>query len=232
MRNEIAAWRHLFKIDPDRTISDEDLDKLCMSGTDAIMVGGSTGVTYENTVDLLARVRRYELPCVLEVSDPEAIVPGFDLYLIPVVLNTDQGDWIIGHHQRAVKAFGASLPWDLVLAEGYIILNGHSTVARLTEANVQLNAEDVAAYAKVADQLFAFPIVYVEYSGTFGDMDIVKRTKSTLKQARLFYGGGIDCLDKARQAAEAADTIIVGNIVYDNIERALETVQAVASSRG
>ncbi|MGV2644590.1 geranylgeranylglyceryl/heptaprenylglyceryl phosphate synthase, partial [Clostridium perfringens] len=66
MKEMIQSWRHVFKLDPDKEIDDETLDVVCLSGTDAIMVGGSPGVTYENTVDLLSRVRRYELPCVQE----------------------------------------------------------------------------------------------------------------------------------------------------------------------
>lgn len=88
LADSIQSWKHVFKLDPDKELDDEALDAVCMSGTDAIMVGGSSGVTYENTVDLLSRVRRYEVPCVLEVSDLEAVVPGFDLYMIPMVLNT------------------------------------------------------------------------------------------------------------------------------------------------
>lgn len=73
---QLEQWRHVFKLDPDRELSDEALERICLSGTDAVMVGGSSGVTFDNTVDLLARIRRYEVPCVLEVSEQEAIVPG------------------------------------------------------------------------------------------------------------------------------------------------------------
>jgi putative glycerol-1-phosphate prenyltransferase len=217
----------MFKLDPERTISDEALDKICMSGTDAILVGGSTGVTFDNTVDLLSRIRQYEVPCVLEVSDEEAAVPGFDHYLIPMVLNTKNSDWLIGHQQRAVREFGSMLPWAMVSSEGYIVLNADATVAKLTEALTELEASDVIAYAQVADRLMRLPIVYVEYSGTFGDMDLVRQVRNKLHQAQLFYGGGITNLEQARQAAASADTIIVGNILYDNLEQALQTVEAV-----
>lgn len=220
-------WRHMFKLDPERTISDEALDKICMSGTDAILVGGSTGVTFDNTVDLLSRIRQYEVPCVLEVSDEEAAVPGFDHYLIPMVLNTKNSDWLIGHQQRAVREFGSMLPWEMVSSEGYIVLNADATVAKLTEALTELEASDVIAYAQVADRLMRLPIVYVEYSGTFGDMDLVRQVRNKLHQAQLFYGGGITNAEQARQAAASADTIIVGNILYDNLEQALQTVEAV-----
>ncbi len=194
------------------------------SGTDAIMVGGSTGVTFDNTVDLLSRIRQYEVPCVLEISNQEAIVPGFDLFLIPVVLNADDPKWIVGQHHEALKEYGALLNWDEIIAEGYIILNSEATAAQLTSARTNLDAKDVAAYARMADKLFHMSIVYLEYSGIFGDMELVRRTRQVLENARLLYGGGIDSLDKAQQAAEAADTIVVGNIIYSDLEQALQTV--------
>lgn len=228
---DIHQWKHVFKLDPDRDLTDEALDKICMSGTDGILVGGSTGVTFDNTVDLLARIRQYEVPCVLEVSNQEAIVPGFDLYLIPVVLNAGDPKWIVGHHHEALKEYGAILNWDEILTEGYVILNGEATAARLTTANTDLDAKDVIAYARMADKLFRMPIFYVEYSGAFGDMDLVRRTRDVLEHARLFYGGGIDTLDKAREAAIAADTIVVGNIIYSDLEQALQTVNLERTGR-
>ncbi|MNN82829.1 Heptaprenylglyceryl phosphate synthase [compost metagenome] len=83
----------------------------------------------------------------------------------------------------------------------------------------------------MADRLLHCPIFYMEYSGTFGDMALVARMKGLLKDARLFYGGGIDSPEKAYQAAEAAHTIIVGNAIYDQLEQALATVQAVREAK-
>ncbi|TXK71742.1 heptaprenylglyceryl phosphate synthase [Paenibacillus sp. N3.4] len=228
---DIRKWKHVFKLDPDRDLTDETLDRLCQSGTDAIMVGGSTGVTFENTVDLLSRIRQYEVPCVLEISNQEAVVPGFDLFLIPVVLNADDPLYIVGHHHEALKEYGSMLNWDEVVAEGYIILNKEATAAKLTSARTDLDAKDVAAYARMADKLFRMPIVYMEYSGTFGDMELVRRTRQVVDHARLFYGGGIDSLDKAREAAEVADTIVVGNIIYSDLEKALQTVNLDRTGR-
>ncbi|GAA3412676.1 heptaprenylglyceryl phosphate synthase [Paenibacillus hodogayensis] len=224
---DMRRWKHVFKLDPDRDIDDMALERICLSGTDAVMVGGTSGVTFDNTVDLLSRIRRFEVDCVLEISDRDAIVPGFDLYFIPIVLNASNPDWIIGHHHLAVKEYGPMMQWDQIVAEGYVILNGDSTAARVTEARTELERSDVEAYAKIAERLFRLPVLYLEYSGTFGDMELVRRTASSLQDARLFYGGGIDGPEKARQAAAAAHTIIVGNAIYENLDRALETVQAI-----
>ncbi|MFC7679242.1 heptaprenylglyceryl phosphate synthase [Paenibacillus sp. GCM10028914] len=227
LKDMIKPWRHVFKLDPEKEISDDALDELCMSGTDAIMIGGSTGVTYENTVDLLSRVRRYELPCVQEVSDLEAVVPGFDLYMVPMVLNTPDPTWILERHHQGIERYGYMIPWDLVVTEGYIVLNPDATVAKLTRAEAQINEGSAVAYAQIADKLMSLPIVYIEYSGTFGNMDTVRAVRRSLDHSQLFYGGGITTAEQAAEAATVADTVIVGNVVYDHLPQAIETVKAV-----
>lgn len=218
-------WRHVFKLDPDKAISDEVLEQLCESGTDAIMVGGTTGVTYANTVDLLARIRQYSLPCVLELSDQDAVVLGFDGYLLPVVLNSGSTDYLIGKQHEAVVAFGSRLPWDEIIGEGYIVLNPECAVGKLTQANIPTTTREIAAYATLAEKLFRLPIVYVEYSGMFGDMTVLEQVKGQLKEAHLIYGGGICSAAEAVAAAAIADTIVVGNIIYEDLAKALETVR-------
>jgi putative glycerol-1-phosphate prenyltransferase len=227
LRFSIDRWRHVFKLDPDKPIADNDLKRLCQSGTDAVIVGGSTGVTYENSRALLMRLKRFSIPLVQEISDEMAVVPGFDLYLIPFVLNAGSIDWMVRRHQQAVKKFDGLIPWERVIAEGYIILNPEADAARVTGAETELQDEDVVAYAQIADRLLRLPVVYLEYSGRFGDPDLVNRVGEMLTQARLFYGGGVDRADRAAQVAGAADTVIVGNIIYENMEKALETVAAV-----
>lgn len=231
MALDIGKWDHVFKLDPDKPITDEGIEALCTSGTDAIVVGGSTGVTFWNTADLLARIRVHPVPCVLEISSEEAVVPGFDGYLIPLVLNTDRGDWITGHHHKALRKYGEWIDWDRMMAEGYIVLNGDSAVARLTEAVPPPDLEDVLAYARLADRLMRLPVVYLEYSGKFGNMDWVGQVRRELGQARLFYGGGIDGADKAGRAARVADTVVVGNVIYEDFSAALATVEAVKRAK-
>jgi len=222
-----SHWKHAFKLDPDKPISDEQLEQLCMSGTDAIIVGGSSGVTFENTVDLMARIRRYSLDCALEVSTLEGAVPGFDGYFVPFVLNTEQIDWVMLKQLEGLKEYGVFVPWENTVASGYIILNENCTAAKLTGAQAQLSGDDVLPYIWLADRLWHLPVLYIEYSGTFGDMETLRLAAKENKNAHLFYGGGIVSAEQAAEAARFAHTTVVGNIVYTDINRALETVEAV-----
>lgn len=222
-------WRHVFKLDPDRTLDDARINRICESGTDAIIVGGSSGVNYDNTQQLLFDLRRYDLPCALEVSNLDAAVPGFDLYFVPIVLNTQDTRWLIGEHHHGIKRFGEWIPWEKVYAEGYIILNEEAEAARVANANTDLSVGDVIAYTRLADHIYRLPIIYIEYSGSYGNLDWVEQAAQVTDQAHLFYGGGIDGPDKAMRAAAVADTVIVGNALYDQLDAALHTVAAVKS---
>ncbi|MDQ0208435.1 heptaprenylglyceryl phosphate synthase [Alkalicoccobacillus murimartini] len=224
---EYQHWKHIFKLDPNKDLTDEDLEAICESGTDAIMVGGTDGVTLDNTLQLLVRVRRYAVPCVLEISNTESITPGFDYFFIPTVLNSQKTEWITGHHHTALKEYGAIMNWDEIIPEGYCILNPEAKVAQLTDAKSELDAEDVLAYARMAEQLYKLPIFYIEYSGTYGDPNIVKQASSVLEKTRLFYGGGIKSSEQAEEMAAYADTIVVGDVIYEDLKQALKTVHAV-----
>ena len=212
-------------------MDDASLEALCLSGTDAILVGGSSGVTYDDTVDLLARLRRYETPCALEITTLEAIVPGFDAYLVPIALNAGDPAYLVGQHVEALKRYGHLLPKDgLVAAEGYIIANPDCTAARVAGVK-PVDEADIVAYARFADRLLRLPIVYLEYSGTFGDLGAAAKAKAALGNAKLFYGGGIDGGEKAAAAARVADTIVVGNVIYRSLADALDTVKAAKAAK-
>jgi putative glycerol-1-phosphate prenyltransferase len=223
-------WRHVFKLDPNKELSDQELEKICESGTDAVIVGGTDNVTLENVLDLMARIRRYTVPCVLEVSNTDTVTPGFDLYFIPTILNTGDAQWITGLHHQAVKEFGEIMNWEEIVIEGYCILNEDCKAAKLTNANTDLSLEDVKAYAMMAEKMFHLPLFYLEYSGMYGDVNLVAEVKKILGETTmLFYGGGISSPEQAREMAEFADVTVVGNIVYENLDAALRTVKAVKS---
>lgn len=224
---DFREWRHVFKLDPNKEISDDRLEKICESGTDAVIVGGTDGVTLENVLDLMARIRRYTVPCVLEVSSIETVTPGFDLYFIPTILNSNDANWITGLHHQAVKEFGEIMEWEELVMEGYCILNGDCKAAKLTSADADKSIDDVKAYAMMAEKMFHLPIFYLEYSGQYGNPEVVAEVKKSLEKTVLFYGGGIATEEQATEMAEHADVIVVGNVVYENFEQALATVKSV-----
>ena len=220
-------WVHITKLDPDKVINNDAVAEIATSGTDALMLSGTLNVTQENMRELIAQVREYDLPIVVEPAGPEAVVlEEVDGLFVPSVLNTPDMRWMVGIHQHWVKH--NRIDWTNVVPEAYIVLNPASSVGRVTGAVCGISAEDVAAYAEVADQYFSFPVVYIEYSGTYGDPAVVAAAAEAVSDARLFYGGGINTAEKAAEMGRLADTIIVCNAVYDDGVSALKaTVKAV-----
>ena len=221
------TWRHVFKLDPAKEIAEDALKQVCESGTDAILIGGTDGVTLELVLDLLIRVRQYKIPVALEISNIDSVTPGFDFYFIPSVLNSTNTAWVKDLHIEAIKEFGDYMDWNELVAEGYCILNADCKAARATDAQTSLSQEEVIAHARLAEHFFKLPIFYVEYSGIYGDPKMVQAAKNVLTNTRLFYGGGITSAKQATEMAMIADTIVVGNHLYDNLNEALETVKAV-----
>lgn len=226
---DYKKWRHAFKLDPAKTISDEDLEKIAESGTDGIIVGGTDDVTLDGVLDLLVRIRRYSVPLALEVSTVESVTPGFDYYFIPTVLNSTDTKWINGFHYEALKEYGHMMNWEEIITEGYCIVNPNCKAAKLTEARPIEDEDDLIAYAQMAEHLFNLPVFYIEYSGEYGDVEMVRAAAEELQETKLFYGGGIKNATDAKVMAEIADTVIVGNIIYENLKAALSTVKAVHS---
>lgn len=222
---DIKLWRHVFKLDPAKSISDEDLMKVCESGTDAIIIGGTDNVTEDNVLNLMSRIRRYPLPCALEISNKESVVPGFDFYFVPSVLNSADVKYHNGILHDALNEYGYMMNFDEIFLEGYVVMNEDSKVAKLTNANTDLNITDLESYALMVDKLYKLPIFYLEYSGKYGNPEEVKAIKHNLEQAQLIYGGGISDLNTAREMSEHADTIVVGNLIYENLKQALQTTK-------
>ncbi|MFZ5823394.1 MAG: heptaprenylglyceryl phosphate synthase [Bacillota bacterium] len=225
------SWRHVTKLDPERPLSDEALALVYGSGTDAIVVGGSTGMTQGAVLSLVSRLADAPVPVALEVSTMESAMPGPALFLIPLVLNTADARWIGGAQavalSRILPVVGEYIPWDLLLPEAYLVLNPESTVARVTGAHAPIDAGTAAAYAALAGRILRLPLLYVEYSGVFGDMDLLRAVKENAGEAHVIYGGGITGAAEATRAGRWADTVVVGNLVYTAPERLKETVLAL-----
>jgi len=222
-------WVHVTKLDPDKQLKPGDIDAIAASGTDALMLSGTLNVTKENLDALQKQVKAYDLPLVMEPAGPEAVLmQGIDYVFVPSVMNTTDVTWIVGKHRAWVQMTKGKIPWEYIIPEAYIVLNPASSVGKVTRSICDLKPEDVAAYATVADRYFHFPVVYIEYSGTFGNPEVVKAASEAVENAILYYGGGINSAEKAAQMGKYADTIVVGNAVYDQGAGVLKaTVDAV-----
>lgn len=157
-----------------------------MSQTDAIMIGGTDDVTEDNVIHLMSRVRRYPLPLVLEISNIESVMPGFDFYFVPTVLNSTDVAFHNGTLLEALKTYGHSIDFEEVIFEGYVVCNADSKVAKHTKANTDLTIEDLEAYAQMVNHMYRLPVMYIEYSGIYGDVSKVQAVSEHLSETQLF----------------------------------------------
>jgi phosphoglycerol geranylgeranyltransferase len=228
-----AEWNHVVKLDPDKTLVDgESFEAVAASGTDAIAIGGTTGMTEEKMGRVVEACGRYDVPVFIEPSHLGAVYhsKAHDGYLVPVVFNAGDPTWITGAHKEWIR-LDKEIDWSRTYPEAYVVLNEESAVAEYTGAHCGLTPDEVAAYATVAERLFAQPIIYIEYSGTLGDSDAVAAAKSATESASVFYGGGIHDYDSAHEMATHADVVVVGDLVHDQGVNALQqTVHGAADA--
>jgi putative glycerol-1-phosphate prenyltransferase len=212
-------WHVVFKLDPDKGVSEERLSRIIQQNPDAVIVGGTQGINGEKTALLADRIMKsgFNGTLVQEISELHAVIPGMDGYIIPVVLNAGDRKWLIGAHLEAVKTFGEIIDWEKILPVGYIVCNPLSAVAAKTLAE-PVSAADAAAYAALAANIYRLPVVYIEYSGVYGDPEIVKAAFANAAGARLFYGGGIDTAARRDEMSALAHTVVIGNALYEETD--------------
>ncbi len=219
--NAWAEWDHIVKVDPDKDLfGDETFEDVCATGTDAIEVGGTLGMTEEKMGEYvracIEAADAYDVDVFIEPSSAGVVVhpDGLDGYLVPIVFNAGDIAWVTGAHKEWVR-IDRDIDWDVTHTEAYIVLNDEASVAEYTDADCDLSPEDVAAYAEVAEQMFGQDIVYVEYSGTLGDPETVQAAHDALDEATLFYGGGVHDYDSAYEMGQYSDVVVVGDLVHD-----------------
>ena len=215
MAEEWRKWKHITKLDPDKKINDKIIEDIIETGTDAIMISGTQNITRDNVTELLKMLKEYDIPKVLEPASPRGMVyRNVDWMFVPSVFNTHYDLYINGMHKIWVKMHKDKINWDIVVPEAYIILNPKCAAAKVSKA-FDMTLEGTVATAVCAEKFFNFPVVYIEYSGTYGDPEVVEAVSRALKNSQLFYGGGINTKERAEEMSQWA-TIIVGNTIYEN----------------
>ncbi len=222
------SWDHVLKVDPDKQLyGDETFADVCRTGTDAIEIGGTFDVTAEKMERVMTACAEHDVPLYQEPSNPAVVVEdeALDGYLVPVVLNAQDPFWITGAHKEWVR-IDDDVDWDRTTTEAYIIMNPDADVAELTDADCDQSPADVASFARTAERLLGQEIVYLEYSGTFGDPEVVAAAGEATEASTLFYGGGIGDYDSAYQMGQHADVVVVGDLIHEaGADAVRETVE-------
>jgi len=228
MTGSWTEWDHVLKVDPDKELhADETFEDVAATGTDALEIGGTMDVTSEKMQRVIDACAAHDVPIYQEPSNPGVVIDheALEGYLVPTVLNAGDPFWITGAHKEWAR-IDDDLDWERTHTEAYIVLNPEAAVAEYTDADCDLGADDVAAYAEVADRMFGQEIVYMEYSGTYGDTETVAAAAGTVDDATLFYGGGVRDYESAREMGSHADVVVVGDLLHDEgCEAVRETVE-------
>ncbi|WP_231957237.1 geranylgeranylglyceryl/heptaprenylglyceryl phosphate synthase [Jeotgalicoccus aerolatus] len=215
--------KHIFKLDPAKPVDDFTLEKIITSKTDMILVSGTDNVTEENISELLDRIRRFNVFTALEISHPDAVVPGFNHYFIPTVINTENVTYTHGMLVDALMEYHDFIDYSSISLMPYIIMNEECKAFKHAECT-SIGDEEFIAMIHMLDKLYKMDYIYIEYSGTFGDSALVKEAYDAAEHSKIVYGGGIVSKDSAAAMKDKSDIIVVGNVIYDNVEQALETI--------
>ncbi|MDR0309166.1 MAG: geranylgeranylglyceryl/heptaprenylglyceryl phosphate synthase [Candidatus Methanoplasma sp.] len=209
---------HLALLDPDKQDSSEAgsiAKKMKEAGADAIMIGGSTGVTSENLGATARSIKEMSgLPTIHFPGGPTLSKEVDSIFFMSMV-NSRDPFWIINAQAGAsakVKELGIE-----TISLGYIIVEPGMKVGEVGKADA-IKHDDIGravGYA-LACEMFGMDLVYLE-AGSGADRPVPPAMISAVKKAisiPLIVGGGIRTPAAANAARLAgADAIVTGTFI-------------------
>ncbi len=210
---------HLALLDPDKQDSREAgaiAKRMRDAGTDAIMIGGSTGVTNENLGATAVSIKESSgLPTIHFPGGPGAISKYVDSIFFMSMVNSVDPFWIM-NAQAGAAAYIKKLGIETI-SLGYIIVEPGMKVGEVGKADaIKHNEIDRAVGYAIACELFGMDLVYLE-AGSGADKPVPPEMVSAVKKAisiPLLVGGGIRTPEAAKAARTAgADAIVTGTFI-------------------
>jgi phosphoglycerol geranylgeranyltransferase len=200
-------------------------------GTDAIMLGGSTGVT-QDILDatVIAIKKAVDLPVILFPTTASAVSLKADAIYFMSLLNSRNPKFLLGEQMKAaalIKKSGLE-----PISMGYIIVEPGMKAGMVGEAElVRKNDVKTAIGYSVAGELLGMKLIYLE-AGSGAPEPVPATLISGVSQAidiPLIVGGGIRTPEQAKAAIQAgADIIVTGTIVEE--EGVSETFRKIVHS--
>lgn len=202
-------------------------------GTDAFMVGGSTGVNQNNLEMTIKAIRRGspKKPIIHFPTGARVLSPSVDAIYFMSYLNSKNIRNVVGEQvagASVIKKFGIE-----TIPMGYVVVEPGMKVGEIGEAQLlrRTDLETAKSYA-LAAECFGMSLLYLEAGSGAPEpvpAAMVKAVKGEIK-IPLIVGGGIRDGTRAKALTEAgADILVTGTLVErENFERRLgEILKAI-----
>ncbi len=212
---------HMGLIDPDEQ-SPEESGELAQSlenvGSDAVMVGGSTGITQENLDKTVKEMKNFtDLPIIHFPTEAGAISPHVDAIYFMSMLNSKDLNKVVGEQVAGapyIKKLGIQ-----TLPMGYVVVEPGMTVGKVGKADpIPRDDPQIAVNFGLAAQYFGMKLFYLEAGSGAPEpvpVEMIRACKENL-DIPLIVGGGIREPEQAEKIAEAgADVIVTGTVLEE-----------------
>jgi phosphoglycerol geranylgeranyltransferase len=228
---------HMTLLDPDDQepkVAARISTEAAAAGTDAIMLGGSTGVTQELLdATVIAIKDETDLPVILFPTEAKAVSLKADAIYFMSLLNSRNPKFLLGEQMKAaalIKKSGLE-----PISMGYIIVEPGMRAGMVGEAEL-IKRDDIksAVGYSVAGELLGMKLIYLE-AGSGAPEPVPSSLIAGVRKAidiPLIVGGGIRSSEQARTAVQSgADIIVTGTIVeeegisekFKNLVKAIKT---------
>ncbi|HEY4675281.1 MAG TPA: geranylgeranylglyceryl/heptaprenylglyceryl phosphate synthase [Candidatus Bathyarchaeia archaeon] len=230
---------HMTLIDPEKMTASQAskvVRKAKLSGTSAVMIGGSTFVSGAHLDSIVKAVKRaVNIPTILFPNNVTGISRYADAIWFMSLLNSVDPYFLMG-----AQVLGAPLIKRFHLEPiplGYVIVGDGGTAGVIGKAaSIPYNKPELAAAHALAGQYLGMRFIYLEGgSGVKKPVppDMIRLVKRCVS-VPLIVGGGIRSREQALAAASAgADIIVTGNIVENAQaeEKVSEIIGSIRRSR-
>lgn len=229
---------HLVLLDPDKFYN-KKLDKLCKvlekTGIDAILVGGSTGVTEVITHSVIEEIKKYlPLPVIIFPSGLNSITSNADAIFYMSLLNSQTPYYLIEAQMLAapiIKRYKLE-----AIPVAYLIIGEGEVVSYVGWARPlsPKHSSIVVSYAMAAEMI-GFRMIYLE-AGSGANSPIPENLVAKVREnteLKIIVGGGIRDAEIAKKIARAgADMIVTGTLVesFDDLDKLYEKLKSLNES--
>lgn len=212
---------HMALLDPDKQ-SAEEAAKIALAckeaGTDAIMIGGSTGITSENLDETALAIKKATgLPTIYFPAGPHALSKEVDAMYFMSLVNSRDLNMVIRAQAYAsliVKQMGVE-----PISMGYIVIEPGMKVGEVGKADLipRDDLKKAMGYA-LGCEYMGMSLIYLE-AGSGADQPVPVEMIAAVKKVisvPLIVGGGINTPERAAAARMAgADIVITGTFIED-----------------